>query len=189
MTDGPKRQRLGTAVRTEEVEVFSDAVNASVVRTKGRRFPGVVIQGDTLSILHASAWESLSALRAGDPETALEAAEDLEDHLRGLLEHYQSVLAARECDLPFVAPVGDAQRATKLLKDSLLGIVRIDDPNVSEYAVTIKELVATEEAANAEVERLSATAEGKGTRYVVQSARVVPPVFFSPGRRKPSADT
>ena len=34
-----------------EVECFSTTVNAVVVRTPGRQFPGVVIQGDSLHII------------------------------------------------------------------------------------------------------------------------------------------
>lgn len=34
-----------------ELEVYSDASNSAVIQTPGRRFPGSVIQGDSLAIL------------------------------------------------------------------------------------------------------------------------------------------
>jgi hypothetical protein len=36
--------------RAQEPEVLSDVSNNAVVRMPGRRFPGLVIQGDSLSI-------------------------------------------------------------------------------------------------------------------------------------------
>ena len=38
-------------MKTVTVELFSEAVNAAVVRLPGRAFPGMVIQGDTLHTL------------------------------------------------------------------------------------------------------------------------------------------
>lgn len=35
-------------MRTEMVEMFSDATNRAVIRHPGRKFPGVLVQGDTL---------------------------------------------------------------------------------------------------------------------------------------------
>jgi len=35
-------------MRSELVEIFSDATNAAVMRHPGRRFPGILVQGDTL---------------------------------------------------------------------------------------------------------------------------------------------
>jgi hypothetical protein len=37
--------------RAAQLELWSGQVNSAVVRVPGRRFPGVVIQGDSLSIL------------------------------------------------------------------------------------------------------------------------------------------
>jgi Family of unknown function (DUF6959) len=43
--------RKGCLMQRVEVELFTDPGNNAVVRLGGRRFPGVLIQGDTLSIL------------------------------------------------------------------------------------------------------------------------------------------
>jgi hypothetical protein len=44
-------QRKAIPMHIEPVEIYSDASNAAVMRHPGRRFPGVLLQGDTLSIL------------------------------------------------------------------------------------------------------------------------------------------
>ena len=38
-------------MHVESVEIYSDATNAAVMRHPGRRFPGMLIQGDTLHSL------------------------------------------------------------------------------------------------------------------------------------------
>jgi hypothetical protein len=38
----------GGLMRIEPVEIYSDAFNGAVIRHRGRRFPGTLIQGDTL---------------------------------------------------------------------------------------------------------------------------------------------
>jgi len=46
-------------MRKVELEVFSDTVNGAVIRHPMRRFPGVLIQGDTLMTM----LESVHSLR------------------------------------------------------------------------------------------------------------------------------
>jgi len=58
-----------------ELEVFSVAANQTIVRPPGRAFPGVVIQGDSLSLLARAALRVLATLKeAGADEETLEAA-------------------------------------------------------------------------------------------------------------------
>lgn len=45
-------------MRSEDVEIFSDMTNAAVMRHPGRKFPGVLIQGDTLYTLCREADEA-----------------------------------------------------------------------------------------------------------------------------------
>jgi len=37
-------------MRTEVVEIYSDQANAAVIRHPSRKFPGVLVQGDTLHL-------------------------------------------------------------------------------------------------------------------------------------------
>jgi predicted RNase H-like HicB family nuclease len=86
-------------MRKEAVEIYSDATNQAVLKHPGRRFPGVLIQGDTLHSLLMQ----LKAVRmatAFDPDTAIvfdEAIEQLTDYV----EHYEEVLAEHGVELPY----------------------------------------------------------------------------------------
>ncbi len=91
-------------MRTEAVEIYSDSANAAVLRHPSRKYPGVLIQGDTLFNLY---WQVELAIAAGEgalPDRGQEELEDLRDQLRSLLEHYKTVLLAHGIALPFTAP-------------------------------------------------------------------------------------
>ena len=94
---------IGTMERVE-VEVYSWASNHAIVRVPGRHFPGIVIQGDTLSTLVHDAEEIASGVRDGG--SPLDAAEALADRLSELLAHYARSLTEHGIRLPFVAPEG-----------------------------------------------------------------------------------
>ena len=57
-----------------EVELFTDAGNDAVLRLPYRQFPGVLVQGDSLSILRAQVAEVSELCDAGDLAEAREAA-------------------------------------------------------------------------------------------------------------------
>lgn len=80
-------------MRTEPVEIYSDAPNAAVMRHPGRAFPGILIQGDTLNAL-----ASLAVAAAGGDE---DAARDVADQLRDYLSHYASTLKDAGHQLPY----------------------------------------------------------------------------------------
>ncbi len=87
-------------MRSESVEIFSEATNAAVMRHPGRRFPGVLLQGDTLNGIVAalrSVMERSDAL----PEEQAETLASVVAQLSELLAHYRSVLVAHNIPLPF----------------------------------------------------------------------------------------
>jgi hypothetical protein len=84
-----------------EVDIFSDQANAAVLRHPGRRFPGVLIQGDTLSSLCEDADELCSESKSLLPPELYEDLNDLRNSLRGFLTHYKVVLTEHEMPLPF----------------------------------------------------------------------------------------
>jgi hypothetical protein len=86
-----------------EVEVFSQATNAWVIRTPGRQFPAAVVQGDTLSSLYALAESVLGrarACRCEDEELAGEA-EELRDRLWDRVQHLEQTLQTHGIALPY----------------------------------------------------------------------------------------
>ena len=86
-------------MRTEEVEIYSDATNAAVMRHPGRKFPGVLIQGDTLYSLCQRADFIARSLNPSSDE--FEELNDLRNHLWSLLTHYKSVLVEHDYEIPF----------------------------------------------------------------------------------------
>lgn len=87
-------------MRLEQVEIYSDASNMAVMRHPGRRFPGMLIQGDSLYNLCQMA-EDLCSSVANNPK-AREHALFLREALRDRLDHYKTVLAQHSIPLPFV---------------------------------------------------------------------------------------
>jgi Family of unknown function (DUF6959) len=87
-----------------EVELFTDPGNNAVVRLEGRRFPGVLIQGDTLSILWQQA--AIAARLVGQctqrHDDAVLELDDLVDRLNELLARYERILADHDIELPYV---------------------------------------------------------------------------------------
>lgn len=87
-------------MRVEQVEIYSDASNAAVLRHPGRRYPGCLVQGDSLHALvqslHAVQRES-----SGLTEDAAYALSEASDQLAELLQHYCLVMSEHGIELPF----------------------------------------------------------------------------------------
>ncbi|MFG2501498.1 DUF6959 family protein [Streptomyces sp. NPDC048441] len=72
-----------------EVELFTDGGNDAVVRLPGRRFPGVVIQGDSLHALQTDVAEVVELCAGGNLGEAVRAEPARRDacrvrHARGV---------------------------------------------------------------------------------------------------------
>ncbi|MFD4582897.1 DUF6959 family protein [Streptomyces sp. NPDC058434] len=84
-----------------EAEVFTDGGNNAVVRLPSRRFPGVLIQGDSLSVLRGDVAEVVEAFDRGDVAEARETVGLLLADLDALLARYSAALKAHEIPLPY----------------------------------------------------------------------------------------
>ena len=84
-----------------EAELFTDGGNDAVVRLPGRNFPGVLIQGDTLSTLQADVAELVELCAAGDLEEARHVASLRHTDLGTKLERYTEALDAHGISKPF----------------------------------------------------------------------------------------
>lgn len=90
-------------MRIEPVEIYSDASNAAVLRHPGRRFPGLLVQGDTLCSLVQSLEQAKLDAGVLNEDAAVELDSVIE-RLRELLEYYKVVLAQHDIKLPFYEP-------------------------------------------------------------------------------------
>ncbi len=84
--------------------MYSEATKVAIVRMPGRKFPGSVIQGDSLGILHACARNLRNGPRDHQREELRDSAEELYSLLDGRLRHYIAVLDAEGIPLPFNRP-------------------------------------------------------------------------------------
>ena len=91
--------RRGGELRTDTVEIYSDLTNAAVMRHPGRHFPGVLVQGDSLSAMCYSADEACRAVGRGQP--GFDELNDLRNVLQSYLSHYIIVLDKHGIPLPF----------------------------------------------------------------------------------------
>lgn len=81
--------------------ILEVGANGGVVQLPERRYPGLVIQGDSLSIL-VSDFEELKELIAKDDKPEIHAClETIESHLKERLEFYESVLGKHGIQLPY----------------------------------------------------------------------------------------
>lgn len=89
------------------VELLSDVINFVVLKTPGRKFPGMVIQGDSLAKLYRCAAEVCwLAKESGDQEIIGEAGA-LCQELRERLAFYEKVLESHGIELPYASPLLD----------------------------------------------------------------------------------
>ena len=86
-------------MRIEPVEIYSDTTNRAVMRHPGRRFPGLLIQGDTFYSLCHRADRACRELDRQSP--AWEEVNELRNILWDLLTHYKVVLGEHDIPLPF----------------------------------------------------------------------------------------
>jgi hypothetical protein len=85
----------------ESVEIYSDATNSAVMRHPKRKFPGTLIQGDSLYYLCCLADDSCSAAKEAGAFEAFEHANELRNILWDHLNRYSTVLEEHKIDLPF----------------------------------------------------------------------------------------
>lgn len=88
-------------MRNENVEIYSDQTNAAIMRHPGRRFPGVLIQGDSLYALCARADRACAAAKSQLDPQAYGEINALRNGLWDYLTHYKVVLGEHQIPLPF----------------------------------------------------------------------------------------
>ncbi len=85
------------------VQLLGDAVNAPVLKMEGRRYPGVLIQGDSLNALCNLVRELVEIspdVETGD-DSPRDLAEELESLLTGYRLVYEEVVSSLGLELPY----------------------------------------------------------------------------------------
>ncbi len=88
-------------MHTEQVEIYSDASNHAVMRHPGRRFPGSLMQGDSLYALCTLADEACRLAKAEGRSRTFDELNELRNQLWERLNHYKRVLTEHNIALPF----------------------------------------------------------------------------------------
>lgn len=82
-------------------ELLSPPINFAVVQLPERKYPGVVVQGDTLHTLQQQVEQIARLLGAKELEELADEIEDLNTRLSEALTHYERVCSQRGIDLPY----------------------------------------------------------------------------------------
>ena len=89
--------------------ILQEASNCPVVQMSNRKYPGVVIQGDTLFSFAELARRARTSLATDRLDEAADLMEQLEDDLIDYLSFYESVLASQGIELPYFKPTAVPQ--------------------------------------------------------------------------------
>ena len=87
---------------SEAVELLSRPMNFAVVQLPERKFPGIVVQGDTLNGLVRRVERMSELLNANKIDDLGAEMDDLREELSCALTHYESVCTQRGIALPYV---------------------------------------------------------------------------------------
>ncbi|MGD9632983.1 MAG: hypothetical protein AB7G28_16790 [Pirellulales bacterium] len=103
----------------ESLEVYARDSNYAIVKPPGRKYPGCVIQGDSLASLCRMAKAiAVFAAKAGiRDEDFLGNVEELNNALVGRLIHYQEVLSRHGIGFPHVYPFDESDLVELVPKD------------------------------------------------------------------------
>ncbi|MGH8444210.1 MAG: DUF6959 family protein [Solimonas sp.] len=93
-------------MRVEPVEIYADTSNFAVMRHPGRRFPGSLVQGDSLHLLTQEAEQLYAALRSSSDEDLRTLAQMHCEALQSRLQHYEQVLREHQLQLPYFRSTG-----------------------------------------------------------------------------------
>jgi hypothetical protein len=88
-------------MKTIEVEALTEPHNYAVIRLPTRRFPGVVVQGDTLSTLVATLRRAVNLIEAGATEDGLEEVGEVLETLEAAQGGYEAALEAHAIPKPY----------------------------------------------------------------------------------------
>jgi hypothetical protein len=84
-----------------QIEVLSETLNCPIVQMPGRKYPGVVLQGDSLRILLDSAEEIRQLCNSAQNSELAIAVNSIREKLAGYVACYEQVMNEAGRDLPY----------------------------------------------------------------------------------------
>jgi hypothetical protein len=84
-----------------ELEVYSQSIDRGIVRMPSQSFPGLVLQGETLSSLLRLAKLSYEKLSNTTDTELIDTARDLMESIQKLVSHYEATLGKHQIPLPY----------------------------------------------------------------------------------------
>ena len=84
-----------------ELEVYSQSINRGVIRMPSQNFPGLLLQGETLSTLLSLARSVHERSQTTTDKELIETSQQLRDDLQKLVSHFEATLAKHNIPLPY----------------------------------------------------------------------------------------
>ena len=100
---------------SDNAQILASIPNSGVVQMPGRRYPAVVIQGDTLSQMFDDLAEALKGAKLSRDEESYYAVFAVAERFQHLLSAYEEALAASGHDRPYPVAI-----ATRLVSDDFV---------------------------------------------------------------------
>lgn len=85
-----------------EIEMLSETTNSAVVSVPGRKFPGVIVQGDSLKNLLNLAGEIEELSKSQDRVELMETIGSLKNQLNNYVQEYEVAMKMHHRPLPYV---------------------------------------------------------------------------------------
>lgn len=84
-----------------ELEVYSQSIDRGVVRMQSQSFPGLVLQGETLSSLLKLAKAVDQKSRSTADTELIDTSRELMESIQKLVSHYEATLGKHNIPLPY----------------------------------------------------------------------------------------
>lgn len=84
-----------------ELEVYSQSIDRGIVKMPSQSFPGIVLQGETLSSLLRLAKLTYEKLPDTASAEVRDTARELMESIQKLLSHYEATLGKHNIPLPY----------------------------------------------------------------------------------------
>jgi len=84
-----------------ELEVYSQSIDRGVIRMPSQSFPGLLLQGETLSSLLKLAKQTYEKSQNTSDSEMIETSRELVENIQKLVAHYESTLNRHNIPLPY----------------------------------------------------------------------------------------